>query len=132
MHTTMDLFEKALSVQRAADWAREFNLTRGALSIAKKQRRLSPVLAGNFAMKLGENPEHWIAVAALEAEPETPLLQRLRTSQPSWRKRCPKNNRRTRQTRVFSSETGRIWFGNTVHSPLNDRRVNIHERRQTM
>ena len=87
MNTTMDLFEKALTVQRAADWAREFNLTRGALSIAKKQRRLSPVLAGNFAIKLGENPEHWIAVAALEAEPESTLLQRLRDCQVNWRKR---------------------------------------------
>lgn len=87
METTMDLFEKALTVQRAADWAKEFNLTRGALSIAKTKRRLSPVLAGNFAMKLGENPEHWIAVAALEAEPESTLLQRLKNSQANWRKR---------------------------------------------
>jgi len=71
MQSTMDLFERALSVQRAADWAREFNLTRGALSIAKRQRRLSPTLAGNFAMKLGENPTKWIALAALEAEPES-------------------------------------------------------------
>ena len=87
MNTTMELFEKALTIQRAADWAREFNLTRGALSIAKKQRRLSPVLAGNFAIKLGENPEHWIAVAALEAEPDSTLLQRLKDCQKNWRKR---------------------------------------------
>ncbi len=86
MQTTMELFEKALTVQRAADWAREFNLTRGALSIAKKQRRLSPVLAGNFAIKLGEDPEHWVAIAALEAEPESTLLQRLKKSQAHWRK----------------------------------------------
>lgn len=84
MQTTMDLFEKALTIQRAADWAREFNLTRGALSIAKKQRRLSPVLAGNFAMKLGENTEHWIAVAALEAEPKSELLERLKKANKGW------------------------------------------------
>jgi hypothetical protein len=38
-------------------------------------------------MKLGEDPEHWIAVAALEAEPESTLLQRLKKSQINWRKR---------------------------------------------
>lgn len=87
MQTTMDLYEKALSVQRAAAWARTFNLTPSALSIAKRQKRLSPVLAGNLAMELGEDPEHWIAIAAIEAEKESPLLQRLRKSQESWRKR---------------------------------------------
>lgn len=87
MQKTMDLFEKALTVQHAAAWAREFNVTRAALSVAKRQKRLSPVLAGNFAMKLGENPEHWIAVAALEAEPESELLTRLLTNVNNWRKR---------------------------------------------
>lgn len=87
MQTTMDLFDKALTIQHAAAWAREFNVTRAALSIAKKQRRLSPVLAGNIAMKLGENPEHWIAVAALEAEPESELLTRLLADANKWRKR---------------------------------------------
>jgi hypothetical protein len=83
----MELFEKALSVQRAADWARELNLTRATFSLAKQRGRLSPVLAGNIAIKLGENPEHWIAIAALEAEPKSPLLQRLKDCQGSWRKR---------------------------------------------
>lgn len=77
MKTTMELFEKALMVQKAADWAREFNLTRGALSAAKKQKRLSPILAGNIAMKLGEDPKQWITIAALEAEPETEGKARL-------------------------------------------------------
>ncbi len=87
MQTTMDLFEKALSVQHAAAWARDMNLTRAAFSIAKKKNRLSPVLAGNIAMKLGEDAEHWIAVAALEAEPESELLSRLKDASNRWRKR---------------------------------------------
>jgi hypothetical protein len=87
MQTTMKLFGKALEVQHAAAWAREFNITPAAISIAKKQKRLSPELAGNFAIKLGENPKHWIAVAALEAEPATELLARLKESANSWRKR---------------------------------------------
>ncbi|MDR3451921.1 MAG: hypothetical protein P4L96_03835 [Rhodoferax sp.] len=87
MQTTMELFEKALEVQHAAAWARDMNITRATFSMAKRQKRLSPVLAGNIAMKLGENPEHWIAVAALEAEPESELLARLKKSTSSWRKR---------------------------------------------
>ena len=86
MHSTMELFEKALTVQHAAAWAKRFNLTRAALSTAKKQQRLSPVLAGNFAIELGESPEHWIAIAAIEAEKDSPLLERLKKSQAKWRK----------------------------------------------
>ncbi len=87
MQTTMDLFSKALEKQHASAWARELNLTPAALSVAKRQKRLSPVLAGNLAMKLGENPQEWIAVAALEAEPDSVLLQQLKNCQSKWRKR---------------------------------------------
>lgn len=86
MQTTMDLFAKALDVQRAAAWAKDLNLTRAAFSVAKKKRRLSPVLAGNLAMKLGEDPAKWIAIAALEAEPESELLTRLKANANRWRK----------------------------------------------
>ncbi|WP_187265756.1 hypothetical protein [Ottowia flava] len=41
---------------------------------AKKRGRLSPVLAGTIAIELGEEPQRWIAIAALEAEKESPLL----------------------------------------------------------
>lgn len=90
MHTTMELFDKALSVRHAAAWAREMNLSRAAFSMAKKQGRLSPVLAGNIALELGEDPEHWIAIAALE-QAETgkdkDLLARLKARAKQWRKR---------------------------------------------
>lgn len=86
MHTTMDLFDKALSKQPAADWAKALNITRQTFSMAKKANRLSPALAGNLAIELGESPEHWIAIAAIEAEKKSPLLERLKRSQPSWRK----------------------------------------------
>ena len=82
----MGLYEKALSIQHAAAWAREFNLTPAALSLAKKAGRLSPALAGNFAIELGEDAEHWIAVAAIEAEKKSPLLERLKRSQALRRK----------------------------------------------
>lgn len=86
MNTTMDLFDKALSQKHAAAWARELNITRSAFSMAKKQGRLSPVLAGNFAIELGEDPEYWIAVAALEAEKDSELLARLKSRVKSWRR----------------------------------------------
>lgn len=86
MQTTMDLYAKALGVKHAAAWARDLNITRAALSIAKKQGRLSPALAGNIAIDLGEDAEHWVAIAAIEAEKKTALLERLKARQEIWRK----------------------------------------------
>lgn len=87
MQKTMELFSKALEIKHASAWARDFNITPETFSMAKKQGRLSPLLAGNFAIELGEDPEHWIAVAALEAAPESELLTRLKTAANRWRKR---------------------------------------------
>lgn len=87
MQETRQLLSKALDLKSASAWARELEITPAAFTNAKARGRLSPSLAGNLAMKLGENPEHWIAVAALEAEPESTLLQRLKNSQANWRKR---------------------------------------------
>lgn len=91
MHNTMDLLAAALQRKHAAQWANDLNITRQVFSMAKKAQRLSPALAGNLAIELGESPEHWIAVAAIEAEKESPLLARLRKSQGSWRKRRDSN-----------------------------------------
>lgn len=87
MLNTMDLLQKALGMKRAAHWCDELNIDLSTISKAKQRGRLSPVLAGNLAIKLGESPEHWIAVAALEAEPESELLTRLLADANSWRKR---------------------------------------------
>jgi len=77
MHTTMDLFEHALTHHKAAEWARRLNLTESAFSQAKKRGRLSPTLAGELAANIGEDPREWITIAALEAEPDSPLKQDL-------------------------------------------------------
>jgi len=71
MENTMELLARALKVQPQARWADELDLSDAALSQAKKRGRLSPTLAGNMAASLGEDPEHWITVAALEAEPDS-------------------------------------------------------------
>jgi hypothetical protein len=82
----MDLFEKAIATETAAGWAHKLNITRQTFSNAKKAGRLSPALAGNLAIELGEDAEHWIAVAAIEAEKKSPLLERLKRSQALRRK----------------------------------------------
>lgn len=95
MQNTMELFSKALEIKHASAWAREFNITPEAFSMAKKQGRLSPVLAGNIAIELGEDPEHWIAVAAIEATKESELLARLKSRVKSWRRLWFSNQART-------------------------------------
>ncbi|REM69247.1 hypothetical protein DSI38_01760, partial [Mycobacterium tuberculosis] len=77
MQTTMQLFERALSHHKQAEWARLLNLTEAALSQAKKRGRLSPTMAGSIATQLGENPTQWIAIAAIEAEPDSPAKKAL-------------------------------------------------------
>lgn len=77
MPHTIELLEKALAKQKAASWCRQFNITEAAISTAKKRGRLSPTLAGVFALEMGENPIYWTAVAAAEAEPPGPLRDRL-------------------------------------------------------
>jgi len=87
MSTTIELLQKALEAKHAAAWAKDLNITRQTFSMAKKQGRLSPVLAGNIAIELGEDPIQWIAVAALEAERETEQLARLKNRVKNWRRR---------------------------------------------
>lgn len=84
MTGTMQLLDKALNVKRAAAWARELNITESALTNARKRGRLSPSLAGNIAEQLHEDAAKWTAVAAIEAEPEGPLKQKLLRAMRTW------------------------------------------------
>jgi hypothetical protein len=86
MPSTMALLEKALAVKRAAAWARDLNLTESAFTQAKKRGRLSPTMAGTLAEQLHEDALKWTAVAAIEAEPDSPLRNRLLQSiERAWR-----------------------------------------------
>ena len=113
MQSTMELLSKALDVKRASRWCEQMDLDISTLAQAKKRGRLSPTLAGNFAIELGESPEHWIAIAAIEAEKESPLLERLRKSQAHWRKRslCAK--------KWILPERRRQWPVNTINRSLD-------------
>jgi hypothetical protein len=86
MTQTIELLDKALAQKTASEWARVFNVSPSAITNARARGRLSPTLAGNLAIELGEDPGHWVEVAALEAEPDSTLLQRLKKSQAHWRK----------------------------------------------
>lgn len=87
MSQSIELLNRALEKHTISDWARAFNVVPSTLTNARRVGRLSPALAGNFAIELGEDAEHWIAIAAIEAEKKTPLLDRLKKSQATWRKR---------------------------------------------
>lgn len=77
MPATLQLLEKALHIKRAAAWARDLNITESAFTNARKRGRLSPTLAGTLAEKMHEDAVKWTAVAAIEAEPDTPLRAHL-------------------------------------------------------
>lgn len=78
MNTTAELLRKALEKRRPSEWAELYKITRSTFTNAKNIGRLSPLLAGNLAIDLGENPAEWMAVAALEAERDSPLKKLLK------------------------------------------------------
>lgn len=77
MPTTMQLLDRALKHQSAARWADALDIADSTLTQAKKRGRLSPTLAGAIASQLGDDPKDWITIAAMEAEPATPLRETL-------------------------------------------------------
>lgn len=79
MPTTMQLLNRALASQKQARWAELLDVSDATLSVAKRRGRLSPTLAGEIAQALGEDPRDWIAIAALEAEPDTEHRRKLMT-----------------------------------------------------
>jgi plasmid maintenance system antidote protein VapI len=87
MQKSMELFDRAMVFEPSAKaWCEKLGVSRNTLAAAKVRGKLSPALAGNLAIELGENAEHWIAIAAIEAEKKSPLLERLKKSQALRRK----------------------------------------------
>lgn len=78
MKTTKQLLDKALSTQPAKFWANRYFIDKSTISAAKKRGHLSPALAGNFAIDLGEDPIRWMAIAAIETERADPIHERIR------------------------------------------------------
>ncbi len=85
METTMDLLDRALAQgMTKAQWCRNLDINRTALNVAQIRGRLSPTVAGNLARLLGEDEEKWIAIAALEAEPDSYAKSKLLTRLTRW------------------------------------------------
>lgn len=77
--TTLDLLNKALLTGGSErELSRTLRLASSTLSVGRHRGRLSPAAAGRVAAHMGLDPVPWIALAALEAEKSTPVLETLR------------------------------------------------------
>ena len=108
MVSTISLLEKALEMRKAAQWSERFNITRATITMAKKKGRLSPTLAGAFAREIGADPVYWTAVAAYEAEPETPLKHLIAPYIERQKSKVSRHDRRFRMT-VLSESISRAF-----------------------
>lgn len=66
MQATMSLLDRALAGRKTIDLAADIGVHYTAVVNSKRVGHLSPLLAGQIAVFLNENVEHWMAVAALE------------------------------------------------------------------
>lgn len=70
MEPSITLLERALTGKKTIDLAAEIGVHYTALVNSKRVGHLSPLLAGQIAVFLNENVEHWMAVAATESARE--------------------------------------------------------------
>lgn len=75
---TLELLDRALAqADSAQQLAQTLGLSRSALAVARHRGKVSPLIAGLLAERLGDEPGPWIAQAALEAEPASRARDRL-------------------------------------------------------
>ena len=84
MQNTMQLLQRALEQYTAAELARRIGVARQTFTNAKATGNLSPAVAGAVADELGEDSMGWVAVAALEAERDSPCKARLINEAQKW------------------------------------------------
>lgn len=82
MQTTIDLLDAALSETDMSARALSLKLGHSPWTLSRSRERgsLSPTLAGQLAELLSLNVERWVAIAALETEPQTRVTTRLRNA----------------------------------------------------
>lgn len=71
MHTTKDLLAQALTQHPVSYWHKRLNLNKNTLYVAKARGQLSPAIASQIAIELGENWEKWTIIAAAEGEKDS-------------------------------------------------------------
>lgn len=130
METTIQLLEKALKREPSQKfWCEQLQMSRSALAVSKVRQRLSPTIAGNLARLLGEDEGYWVAIAALEAEPDTYGRAKLMSMSHEWRKRSLSNRSRSLvlcagNTRRHTKNDGRrLRTVNPKHHPLDARKM---------
>lgn len=77
MQTTLNLLERALQVRPMPEWTERLHVHRNALRNAREAGHLTPILAGNLALELDEDPTKWITLAVLEGEKSSPAKDHL-------------------------------------------------------
>lgn len=77
MANTMDLWKRAQKVHTKTEWAKMLGIHVSTWTNVQNKGHVSPIVAAGLALELGEDPKEWIAIAALEAAPETPLKTKL-------------------------------------------------------
>lgn len=129
MHTTNELLTAALDRHNAAFWAREMGVKPNTFAMAKKRGRLSPTMAGALARFIGEPVEHWISVAALEAEPEsqekTRLSNMLGAGVRGAVKRCILTLQILAENWPRSADPRMVWALMFVNNPVNHYGINV-------
>lgn len=85
MDRSITLLERALDGTTYAQVAPQIGVGISALTNSKRVGHLSPLVAGQLAVFLNENVQHWMAVAAIESakkcKARTMLEQHLRAAQ---------------------------------------------------
>ena len=102
MQNTMQLLQRALEQYTAAELARRVGVARQTFTDAKARGNLSPAVAGAVADELGEDSMGWVAVAALEAERDSPCKARLINVAQKWR-RLSDSTRQPRAPSLFEA-----------------------------
>jgi len=77
MQTTMNLLATALKIEPIPAWTKKLGLSAQALYNARDRGHLSPAIAGALAEELGQDPDQWIVVAALESERDSTCKTRM-------------------------------------------------------
>jgi hypothetical protein len=86
MDSTMTLLDKALALNPAPYWHEKLGLNRNALHNARMRGHISPAIAGALAEELGEEPQKWIVVAALESERDSTCKELMVKRFSNWKK----------------------------------------------
>ena len=103
MQSTMQLLQRALEKHTAAELARRIGVDRQIFTNAKTRGNLSPAVAGALADEMGEDSMGWVAVAALEAERDSPCKSRAIRAAEKWRRLSNANDKPPPQMPLFQA-----------------------------